>query len=410
MGNRLGRRNSDDSDLTADPGTPEPSVSADLQEYSPWTLLRKPRTPSGHGQFVRQCPPMQYTIDDNEYWISLEKDSGYHNRELWRYSVSNDKYECFGICPKELSTFVHAFISRTNELYLFSSRGHVLDLDILKDSENINKWSNLADHWKFKDISLCEPSECVPDEYSLFSFGRFSGKGYYDLSAEQCIMLFQFDDSSKRLTICRLEPPEGIETTNYLTVGTIDCLWVQKMGLLFVGKFGIGTVWCRGFGNAMQNEETWSEWTEFSTDFLNDYLEENNMKAIATQCCVVMDTMLIIAIWQLFGKSAGIWCFDLVSKQWWKSAICQPGNDGYREQMHMLLSKDGYLHCVRHTSIRQHHKIHLSDIVPKEMDKLYRERLSPLIQGFCRQSQRIYELSSISLDISRLVLEFFPMF
>ena len=111
-----------------------------------------------------------------------------------------------------------------------------------------------------------------------------------------------------------------------------------------------------------------------------------------------------------------IWCLDLVTTKCRRSKVTIPGRKVGTTEIRFIASNDHYLHCVQygHPS-KEHYKKRLSEIIPPEFDATYRERETPLIVAYCRQSEgecglSEYGLRSFPVNVIETILRLYQVF
>jgi len=126
--------------------------------------------------------------------------------------------------------------------------------------------------------------------------------------------------------------------------------------------------------------------------------------------CLVFGTMVLMAI--ASNDQIDIWCLDLMTNKCIKSKVSIPGRIAGTTEMKMMVSSDFYLYCIQYvSSTRKDYKKKLSDIIPREFYKTYRERESPVISAYCSQSEEECDLmTTIPVDVTRIILRMYPVF
>lgn len=100
-----------------------------------------------------------------------------------------------------------------------------------------------------------------------------------------------------------------------------------------------------------------------------------------------------------------IWCIDFLNESLFKSSQYIPFKIPTKTLMFYALTINGEIHLVEFVS-KQHYKIDLNEIIPKEMKQKYLKYYEPLIFGYCRES----DSNNTPIYLMKLIAKYFPCF
>lgn len=370
------------------------------------------------------------TTNDSDKWIitPLAKDS----KTMWLYDVTTDLYTTLLEYPASYDWAHHSFTTNDHKVRAVRIRA-----DFVNQNDKYPGSECVIDISQRRIISHSRNIEKVP-------CGVLGNHPKFIFDSDENVHSLQYNTSTEEIEIA-LVPGLRLKDHSLRSYDKqkldifSELLWVNELRTLYFGDFGKEAVrYChigervhmpskkcggtkstklkrgkngkikkkktiqRISGNALKREG--QKWIKFPKKIFVDGHEDSRCAQ-----CLVLETVMIVAVENKEDKleNNGIWCLDLVKKQWRKATVKLPGS---LDRVHLMTSKDSvrhYLHFVSYKSPGTHMKVELSEIVPPEMAKLYIHKKMPLVAGYSRTES--YEDTRIPEDVNGLILKYYPV-
>eukprot|EP01084_Bolivina_argentea_P088158 159174_1 len=191
----------------------------------------------------------------------------------------------------------------------------------------------------------------------------------------------------------------GIDDNKTFRNGIMIYVELKKQLLMFGGWNGI-------FLDPICYDDIW--YCNLEQYGINDYKWEKYPIKLPQKhkhfCCVLAFDSLIFVFYIRNDLDKSIWCLDLMSNKWYKSHKTFPCNFG---KSYAIKTKDNCVHFMQciYSDAPYHLKLSLYDIIPLELNKVYKNKYKPIVYGFIRNVYHIIPMSLIDI-----ILNFIPYF
>ena len=330
-----------------------------------------------------------------------------------RYDVQNDTYSEFVEYPKGFNPNCHgtAYIPHLEKLYFFCGYNRHFGILDLKSMEwdiksTINSALTAPSNISHDDEVQCTKSKNPQNDLNVPSITKVSS-AYLPAPIDE-VHLFGFNSDCN--TAQHLKWDESLHRFVVLA----ECghlvrpkmVWISAHNMLMVmgGEDAVDTIYCCPIDYKLERYQ-WREYEATLPMAPSEYME---LLVVFGSILVVFCPNIGPAFSEIepLSERASIWCLDLQTKQWMKSAV-NPPDDGH---FHVMVGSDNCMHCIRFTADPKHYKISLMEIIPQQIRVRYLEKFLSVIRAYCHWTERTYGTATIPKEIVNLILKTYPIF